>query len=257
MPALRDHQETFLRALLSVEHDHDGSALAAQPGFSVYRNTVMAGCVDALAANYPTVHQLIGADCFAGAAAAYARSTPPSSSVLAVYGDGFATFLSTFDPVVELAYLPSVATLDRCWTEANFAAAAPVLQPTDLAGLTPEALGRARLVLHPATRWRTFADMPAFTIWRRHREGLPLDDELDWRGESALLTRPADVVAWTATPCAAARFLSSCAAGQSFASAVEAAQARHGEDDDVSEDDAPWLTELVRAGAFARLEVVP
>ncbi len=248
MPGLRDYQESFARALWSSAEDSSGSALAVQPGFSVYRNTVMAGCIEALAANYPTVRQLVGVDCFDDAAAAFARGCPPSSGVLAGYGLGFATFLSSFDAVAALAYLPAVATLDRCWTEAHFAADATVLKPADLAGLLPEALGHARFVLHPAARWQTFDEMPIFTIWRRHRESLPLDDDLDWHGESALLTRPAGAVEWAAIPRAAASFLSSCASGHPFARAIDDAVASN------STDDAWWLPALVRAGAFARLE---
>ena len=248
MPGLRDYQQTFVRDLWSGAEGTSESGLAVQPGFSVYRNTVMAGCTDALAANYPTVRQLIGVDCFDVAAAAFARKFPPSSGVLAGYGEDFAIFLSSFDAVVELEYLPAVATLDRCWTEAHFAADATVLRPADLARLTPEALSRARFVPHPAARWRTFDAMPIYTIWRRHRESLPLDDDLDWRGESALLTRPTGTVVWTAIPPAAAFFLSSCASGHPFTGAMDAAVASDGA------DDASWLPALIRAGAFARLE---
>ena len=248
MPGLREYQQRFLRDLWSGAEDTSESALAVQSGFSVYRNTVMAGCIDALAANYPTVRQLIGVDCFADAAAAFARKFPPSSGVLAGYGEDFAIFLSAFDAVVELEYLPGVATLDRCWTEAHFAADATVLRPADLAGVMPGALSRARLVPHPAARWQTFDAMPIYTIWRRHREGVPLDDELDWRGESALVTRPTGTVVWTAIPRTAAIFLSSCASGHPFARAMDDAFAS----DDA--DDASWLPMLIRAGAFARFE---
>jgi hypothetical protein len=246
MPGLRDYQERFLRDLWSAAEGSSESALAVQPGFSVYRNTVMAGCIDALAANYPTVRQLVGVDCFNEAAAAFARKFPPSSGVLAGYGKDFAIFLSSFDAVVELEYLPAVATLDRCWTEAHFAANAVVLKPADLAGLMPEALSRARFVLHPAARWHTFDALPIYTIWRRHRESLPLDDDLDWRGESALVTRPTEAVVWTDIPHAAAVFLSSCASGHPFARAMDDAVAPG------SADDASWLSALIHAGAFSR-----
>ena len=248
MPGLRDFQERFLRDLWTNAKDASASALAVQPGFSVYRNTVLAGCIDALAANYPTVRQLIGVDCFNDAAAAFARKFPPSSGVLAGYGEDFAIFLSSFDAVVELEYLPAVATLDRCWTEAHFAADATVLNPADLAGLMPEALSRARFVPHPSARWQTFDAMPIYTIWRRHRESLPLDDDLDWRGESALVTRPRGAFVWTAIPRPAAVFLSSCAAGQPFAQAMDAVVECDGA------DDASWLPALIHAGAFARLQ---
>ncbi|MEO6744292.1 MAG: DNA-binding domain-containing protein [Caldimonas sp.] len=248
MPGLREYQEKFLRHLRSGAADPLEPWLSEQPGFSVYRNTVMTGCVDALAANYPTIRELVGVDCFNEAAAAFAGKFPPSSGALADYGEDFATFLSSLHAVAELAYLPAVAALDRCWTEAHFAADAPILAPADLAGLTPEALGRARFVLHPATRWRTFDAMPIYTIWRRHRERLALDDDLHWRGESALVTRPTSAVAWTALARPAAYFLSSCASGHPFARAMDDAVASD------SADDASWLPALIHAGAFTRLE---
>lgn len=251
MPGLRDFQERFARELWSRGDSSSTSALADQPGFSVYRNTVMAGCLDALTANYPTVHQLIGVECFNDAATAFVREFPPSSGVLAGYGRGFATFLSSLDAVAELEYLPGVAMLDRFWTEAHFAADSAVLEATDLVGLTPEGLSRTCFVLHPAARWQTFEAMPIYTLWQRHRDGLPLDAELDWRGESALVTRPAGAVAWTAISHAAAAFLSSCASGKRFDQAMDAAVATGGG------GDASWLPALIHAGAFAPLESRP
>lgn len=251
MPGLRDFQARFARELWLIGDSSSRSALAGQPGFCVYRNTVMAGCIDALAANYPTVHQLIGVDCFNGAASEFVRKFPPTSGVLAGYGRGFATFLASLDAVAELEYLPGVAMLDRFWTEAHFAADGTVLKARDLAGLTPQALSRTCFVLHPAARWQTFETMPIYTLWQRHRDGLPLDAELDWRGESALVTRPAGAVAWTAIADVAAAFLTSCASGKRFDQAMDAALAMGGA------DDASWLPALIHAGAFARLEDRP
>src|SRR5690606_8245365 len=52
-------QDAFLRALLSGAPAPIGDAtiagLCGQPGFAVYRNTAIKGCIDALAANYPSV----------------------------------------------------------------------------------------------------------------------------------------------------------------------------------------------------------
>ncbi|MGZ5715039.1 MAG: HvfC/BufC family peptide modification chaperone, partial [Caldimonas sp.] len=59
-------QRDFAAALLA--EPAEAGAIAAQPGFAVYRNTVLRGCIDALAANYPTVAQLLGAEAFEGAA---------------------------------------------------------------------------------------------------------------------------------------------------------------------------------------------
>ena len=251
MPGLRDFQASFARGLWSPEEDASTSALAGQPGYAVYRNTVMAACVDALTANYPTVHRLIGVDCFNDAATAFVRTSPPSSGMLAGYGQGFATFLSSVDTVAQLAYLPGVAMLDRFWTEAHFAADSEVLASPDLVGLLPEGLSRSRFVPHPAARWQTFETLPIYTLWQRHRDDLPLDAELNWRGESALVTRPKGAVAWTAIPPAAAVFLSSSASGKPFDMAIDDAATAEGA------DDASWLPALIRAGAFARLERRP
>ncbi len=244
----RGFHAAFVRALLQETAASPAAVLSEQPGFAVYRNTVMAGCIDALASNYPTVYQLVGADCFQHVAKSFARTCPPSSGTLAHYGAEFPAFLGSLDIFTALTYLPGVATLDRFWTEAHLSADAAVLQPADLAPLTPEQLTGSCLVPHPCTRWAVFESVPAYTVWRRHREHLPLDDELDWRGEGALLTRRGGVVTWTGISSDAAAFLTSCSAGRSVASAMEEAASTRPVD-----DASVWLPELIRAGAFSRL----
>ncbi|MGZ5203521.1 MAG: HvfC/BufC family peptide modification chaperone [Caldimonas sp.] len=241
-------QRDFAAALLA--EPAEAGAIAAQPGFAVYRNTVLRGCTDALAANYPTVAQLLGAEAFEGAARSFVVSHLPREGGLAGYGEGFAVFLATFEPFRDLTYLADVARLDRAWTEAHLAADAPVLAAAALAGLSPQTLVDAVLVPHPAARWLTFAAQPAFTIWRRHREALPLDAEIDWRGESALVVRPVDAVAWQALDSAGAEFLGACSRGLGFPAAAALAGAA---DPATSVED--WLPPLVAAGAFTRLEV--
>ena len=57
---LSTFQDGFSAALLGPPADAPWlSALESQPGFAVYRNTVLKGCIDALQANYPTVCQLL------------------------------------------------------------------------------------------------------------------------------------------------------------------------------------------------------
>ena len=73
---LSDFQDGLASALLpppgaSVPPPAWLDALLAQPGFAVYRNTVAKGCIDALQANYPSVHALVGADWLRAAAHAF------------------------------------------------------------------------------------------------------------------------------------------------------------------------------------------
>jgi hypothetical protein len=240
-PGLAAFQRDFAAALLADPTSSAAGGVAGQPGFAVYRNTVRRGCIDALAANYPTVAELVGEEWFENAAALFVRAHLPHEGALIRYGEAFADFLETFAPAAELPYLPGVARLDRAWTEAQLAADAPVLVAASLSALSPETLLGAVLVPHPSARWLDFAAVPAFTIWRRHREGLPLADELPWRGESALLLRPTRDVAWLAIDSSAVTFLSACAEGRPFGQAAD-------------ERAAAWLAPLVAAGVFTRLE---
>jgi hypothetical protein len=242
-------QRDFAAALLGEATSEAGRALAAQPGFAVYRNTVLRGCIDALAANFPTVATLVGREWFDEAAGRFARSNLPRDGSLAAYGEGFAAFLERPDVAAGLDYLGGVARLDRAWTEAHLAADAPVLQAAALAALEPGRLLDAVLVPHPAARWVGSPELPIFAIWRRHREGASLEDELAWRGDSGLLTRPAARVVWHAVEAPAATFLDACAEGEPFAVAAERACPPG-----AGAGIGTWLPALVAAGAFTRLE---
>ncbi|MGE4112467.1 MAG: putative DNA-binding domain-containing protein, partial [Burkholderiales bacterium] len=224
------------------------AALAAQPGFAVYRNTVMKGCVDALQSNYPSVTRLVGEEWFRAAAAVFVRRYPPEQPTLLHYGEGFAEFLIGFQPAASLPYLPGVARLDRLWTEAYAAADKAPLDPAALAGLQPEALAESRLRPHAATRWAWFDEQPIYTIWSRNREGIDVD-EIEWRGEGCLLTRPRDTVQWMALGKAGWTFLNACDQNHTLAEAAGAALAAWPE-----ADIARILAELMAAGALCQLE---
>ena len=251
-PTLDEFQREFAAALFGEATSAGAQALAAQPGFAVYRNTVLRGCIDALTDNHPTVATLVGREWFDAAADRFVRTHLPRDGRLVAYGEGFAEFLDALAPETELAYLGGVARLDRAWTEAHLAADAPVLAAASLAALSPRELLDTVLVPHPAARWVTSPDLPIFTIWRRHREQAALDAELDWHGEGGLLTRPGAAVAWQALENGAATFLDECAQGRPFGVAAERAfPAGSAVGIDVC------LPALVAAGAFTRLELPP
>lgn len=185
---LAGFQDAFAAALLDPEAPAQGpiAALVSQPGFAVYRNTVMKGCIDVLQANYPAVARLVGEEWFRAAAAVFVRAHPPRVPMLAEYGADFAQFLSSFEPAQDLPYLPAVAQLDRAWTEAHQAADAPALEATALAAFTPEQLAALHLVPHPAARWHWFADAPAYSIWSQNRSSASDEaSDIEWRGEGA------------------------------------------------------------------------
>lgn len=245
-------QDAFARALLAepAEADECVAALAAQPAFAVYRNTVMKGCVDALEANFPAVARLVGEEWFRAAAAVYARAELPAEPSLLAYGDSFPAFLARFEPAAALPYLPEVARLDRLWTESHAAPDGPVLDRSAFARLAPESLGEAVLEPHPAARWAWFDATPAFTIWSRNRDEAAADGEIDWRGEGALLTRPVGAVRWLAVDAAACRFLDACALGAPLSLALESAL-----EADANANLVRLANALLDAGALARIRL--
>ena len=119
MPELLDFQDAFVAALA-------GSPSALSPwlapgegaaGLSVYRNTIAKGCVDALAANFPTVLSMVGEDWFRAAAAVFVREAPPTHAALLDYGEDFPAWLGRFPPAQDTPYLVGIAHLDRLRTE--------------------------------------------------------------------------------------------------------------------------------------------
>ena len=240
-------QSAFAEALLEREHRQQSplQELVAQPAFAVYRNTVMKGCVDALAANFPTVARLVGEQWFRAVALDYATWQPPDDPRLLSYGRGFPDFLALCAAARELPYLTGVARLDRYWIEAHVAADAGC-DPSFLAGLSPEQLGTMPVVPHPAARWQWFAGMPIYTLWSRNRQDDVGTLEIEWHGEGALLTRPHDQVIWRAAGQAECVFLDACA--QPGATLAEAAAAALGCQPEA--DLALLLAGLLRAGAL-------
>jgi hypothetical protein len=250
--ALEQWQDAVFATLLAVAPvplvaavlPDEAAALAAQPGFAVYRNTVLSGCVDALQANYPVLTRLVGVDWLRAAAAVYARAQPPQVPMLADYGAGFAAFLETFEPAQPIPYLADVARVERAWTQAHLAADAAPLPAATMAALPPEALATLVLRPHPSAHWCFSDQHPVRTIWQRNR-GDGNAEPPAWQGEGVLLVRPEAVVQAIALDAAGCAFLSACAAGQPLAAAADAAL--HQQPD---ADLAALMAALLAAGAF-------
>jgi Putative DNA-binding domain len=226
--------------------------LRRQPGFAVYRNTVMKGCIDALQANFPTVERLVGEEWLRAAARVFARGQLPSQPSLLLYGEEFPSFLAAFEPAQEIPYLSDVARVDRLWTEAHVAADASALEAAALAALPPSAMSSSALCLHPAARWTWSDDWPIHTLWSRNRtHDADPAAPLEWVGEGVLVTRPYGAVEVEAFPRGGVALLDACQAGLSIEGAVQCAL-----DAQPDADIATLVQQLLQAGAFSGLQPI-
>ena len=221
MSELLDFQDAFAAALAgapSALRPWLASQATGEAGLSVYRNTIAKGCVDALAANFPTALALVGDEWFRAAAALFAREAPPTHAALLDYGEDFPAWLDRFPPARDLPYLSGVAHLDRLWTQALFAAEAPPLAAAAFTSLSPVHLAQARVALHPSVRFAGFeAGLPS--LWAAVREGRE-DVELSDIAEGLLISRCGASVAYRVIGPADCAFLAACNQGLSLAEAI-------------------------------------
>jgi len=223
---LADRQRSFGAAILD-------NRLPAPPGlvgpdglpsarrFSVYRNNVMTGLIDALADAFPVLRQQVGDAFFRAMAGVYARAEPPGSPILLAYGAGFPDYVALFPPLAQMPWLADVARLERAWAEAYHAADAIPADVAPLLTMSTAELAALRFHLHPSLRLLRSAH-PVLTIWAMHQPGqkvmpVPMDQP-----EDVLILRPlADVQVIRLDP-GMADFLACLQAGGTLAGAATA-----------------------------------
>jgi len=193
---------------------------------AVYRNTVAKGRIDALAANYPTIVQMVGEAWFAAAASAFINDRPGDSPILLGYGEGFADWLSRFPPARAMPYLAPCARLDRAWTEAHLAADTPVLT-VEAASRAGASLAGHAAGLHRSARLFWF-DWTVPDLWLAHRypDSQDLSVALAWRAKTQglLIYRREQVVVARRLNREEWVFLDACRLGRPLGVALMAAQ---------------------------------
>jgi hypothetical protein len=136
-------------------------------GLQAYRAGAGAAAERALAAAYPTLQQLLGAETLAAIAPALWRRSPPTRGDLARWGGALPDFIADCEPLADHPYLADMARLDWALHRADSAADSPA----DLTGLArlgdtdPQALW---LLPRPGSACIASA-YPIVTLWRAHR----------------------------------------------------------------------------------------
>src|ERR1700744_2024324 len=124
------------------------SGKTAVKRYNVYRNNVTASLIEALAAIYPAVERITGAEFFRAMARFHIRATPPTSPLLFEYGRGFPDFIENYEYAREMPWLGDTARIERAWLDAYHAADVPVMTAEAFAAIVPDALHAVRFVPH-------------------------------------------------------------------------------------------------------------
>ncbi|SHH16556.1 DUF692 family multinuclear iron-containing protein [Massilia sp. CF038] len=173
-------------ALLAQLRD---SGPAGAERIALYRGNLSGTWGKVLGAAFPVIVQLVGSEFFSALARAFGKAHPSDSPDLNRFGAHFAAFLTGFEHVAELPYLPDMARLEWALHRTHYAPEAAALDAQSLAGLSPEQFEAAHFALHPAATlfaspWNVVA------LWQAHQgsdAGFPQELAL---ASHAVLARP-------------------------------------------------------------------
>jgi hypothetical protein len=204
MPPLAELQQAFAGFLRSPPGQAPAPMLPAairEQGASVderlavYKNNVYARLIDALAATYPAVERLVGAEFFRYAAIEYISHDAPRSASLIAYGSFFPQFLARFAPSASVPYLADVAALEWHYLEAYHAEEATPACAAMFANALAEPATAPDLRLHPSARLM-HSRFPVSRIWELNvqPEAPTGNHQIAGEAEWLLIVRPQAVV---------------------------------------------------------------
>lgn len=198
-----------------LRHPHKNKN--AQARFDVYRNNVKYSLRQALAETFPRLVALIGAALFEKIADAYICHLPPSSPVLAEYGDKLPEFIMQFDELQDVPYASDIAQLDFYWLQAYYAADHQLVAETLMMA---EDIHDRTLQLASCMHWFA-SNWPIFDIWQFLIDEARAPEENT--SQSILVYREIDFsVQHTQLPSGGAEFLTHLQEGVTLGAAAEA-----------------------------------
>jgi len=219
--ALRDLQRAFAAHLSGEEQPTlVAEILPAAQRLRIHRHHMLDSLASALAATFPTVEAVVGADFFRGLARAFIGQSLPSQPVLAEYGADFPAFIAGHDVARDLPYLADVARLDWALNLAFHAPASGRLAAADLAAIPADRLPLLRLSLAPGTAL-VASPYPLDRIWAASQPGAA-EDPIDLAAGGVrllVLSRPDDA-AFVTLPAEEAAFVAGLGEGLSLEEAA-------------------------------------
>jgi hypothetical protein len=212
-----------------VDPERETPALVSGPNgtaavnrYNVYRNNVTVSLIDSLAAIYPAVRRITGAEFFRAMARFHVRETPPTSPLLFEYGRDFPAFIESYEYARDMPWLADTARIERTWLDAYHAADAAPLAPDRLASVPPDRLAELIFAPHPATNV-VRSKYAALTIFSANRSADPVGRINAADPEDAVITRAEYDVEVRHLPDGGAIFLTALMEGKTLGHAATAA----------------------------------
>jgi hypothetical protein len=223
-PALRDLQAAFAAHIVGADRadlvaEVAGDTIPAVARLGVYRHHVFESLRTALAATFPTVQALVGADFFRGLARAFIGQSLPAQPVLAEYGMDFPAFIARCEQVRDLPYLADVAQLDWALNLAFHAPLGERLSAAELSTIPIERLPSMSVTLAAGAVLIT-SRYPLDRIWEASQPGATAGTvDLNLGSSRLLVLRRPDDAAFVSLTAGEAAFIAALAEGSSFESA--------------------------------------
>lgn len=241
------NQQDFTKGLLDAQIpapdglvNPDGAP--ATKRYDVYRNNVAVSLSDALEAAFPVLRKLLGDDFFRALAGVYLRKHPPKSPLMMFYGEAMPGFLTRFEPVKHLPYLPDIAKLELGMRESYHAGDKDPIDAQALAAVEADDLMALTFEFAPSLQLVP-SDYPIHAIYLANTtEGAA---KPVMRPEPVLITRPEFDPQIHAISTAAAKCLGHLMDGKSLGVAMA--------DADPSLDLGALLGLLLQQGAITKL----
>jgi hypothetical protein len=250
-------QQMLLRALMGDARPgvvagwmRDGARF--ERGLSAYRANAGALAERALAAAFPTLRQLVGADSFAALARDFWRRHPPLAGDIGLWGDALPAFVADAESLADEPCLADVARLEWALHLAERAADGTAVR------------GLERLATHdPAALWLRLAPgtalvesvHPIATLWHAHRRAdedrfAPVREAFAAGvGEAAFVARDGHRASVEALPAPQARFVAALLGDRSLGQALAAAGAAFAFE--------PWLIAALQRQLLAEVSPRP
>jgi hypothetical protein len=221
---INNYQQQFIDCLLSSEQEVSeeifmGNRASLDIRFSVYRNNVIFGLINALEDKFPVCLRLLGTDYFRQLAKEYVIDNLPNSPVVFEYGESFSKFILSNAVIKHLPYLADVAKLEYSIGEAYHAPNAPIVSLPDFEKIGASRLFDSQVTLHPSVAC-FHSNYPIVDIWKTNTHDREVKSITLLNAEDILVSRPSFEIIIESLPVGAVSFIKQLSDGKLMSEAV-------------------------------------